>query len=57
MKLKGGQTMDDIVLGMQLMQYGLSGVFLVLILFYGVITLMMKLLLYRAEDDENRQSE
>jgi len=57
MKLKGGQTMDDIVLGMQLMQYGLSGVFLVLILFYGVITLMMKLLPYRAEDDENRQSE
>ncbi|HAA25468.1 MAG TPA: hypothetical protein DCE11_05025 [Ruminiclostridium sp.] len=49
--------MDDVVLGMQLMQYGLSGVFLVLILFYGVITLLMKALPYRAEDDENKQSQ
>lgn len=49
--------MDDVVLGMQLMQYGLSGVFLVLILFYGVITLLKKALPYRAEDDENKQSQ
>jgi len=49
--------MDDIVLGMQLMEYGLAGVFLVLILFYGVITLMMKALPYNAENEENKQSE
>jgi len=48
--------MDDIVLGVQLMEYGLSGVFLVLILFYAVITLMMKALPYKPENDENEQA-
>ena len=47
--------MDDIVLGMQLMQYGLSGVFLVLILFYAVITLLMKTLPNQPQKDENEQ--
>ena len=34
--------MSDISLGLQLMQYGLAGVFLVLILFYVLITLLVK---------------
>ncbi len=38
--------MDDIALGIQLMEYGLAGVFLVLILFYFVITALMKILPY-----------
>lgn len=48
--------MNDIALGMQLMQYGLSGVFLVLILFYAIIALLMKALPYNPKNDENEQS-
>jgi len=46
--------MNDIFLGIQLLEYGLSGVFLVLILFYAVITLMMKILPYKPENEENK---
>jgi Na+-transporting methylmalonyl-CoA/oxaloacetate decarboxylase gamma subunit len=48
--------MNDIFLGIQLLQYGLSGVFLVLILFYAIITLLMRALPYQSENDENKQS-
>ncbi|NLN63889.1 MAG: OadG family protein [Clostridiaceae bacterium] len=44
--------MSDISLGLQLMQYGLAGVFLVLILFYVLITLLVKIFPYRPENDE-----
>ncbi len=44
--------MNDIALGIRLMEYGLTGVFLVLILFYAMITLLMKILPYRAEKDK-----
>lgn len=45
--------MTDISLGLQLMEYGLAGVFIVLILFYAMITVMMKVLPYKAENKEN----
>lgn len=45
--------MNDISLGLQLMVYGLAGVFLVLILFYVMIMLMMKIFPYRPESEEN----
>lgn len=35
--------MDNVNLGLQLMGYGLTGVFMVLILFYIVIKLLLKL--------------
>ncbi|MDP3388249.1 MAG: OadG-related small transporter subunit [Eubacteriales bacterium] len=35
--------MDNVNLGLQLMGYGLAGVFMVLILFYAVIKLLLKL--------------
>lgn len=35
--------MDNVTLGLQLMAYGLIGVFMVLILFYAVIKLLLKL--------------
>jgi Na+-transporting methylmalonyl-CoA/oxaloacetate decarboxylase gamma subunit len=45
--------MTDIFLGLQLMEYGLGGVFLVLILFYAMIAVMMKVLPYKDENKEN----
>lgn len=39
-------------MGLQLMGYGLAGVFLVLILFYGMIQLMMKVFPYHPENEE-----
>jgi len=45
--------MDDIFLGIQLMEYGLAGVFLVLILFYVMIIVMMKVLPYKPENKED----
>jgi hypothetical protein len=44
--------MSEISMGLQLMGYGLIGVFLVLILFYAMILLMMKIFPYRPESDE-----
>jgi Na+-transporting methylmalonyl-CoA/oxaloacetate decarboxylase gamma subunit len=44
--------MSDISLGLQLMQYGLAGVFLVLILFYFMIKALMKLFPYQPENEE-----
>lgn len=44
--------MSDISLGFQLMGYGFPGVFLVLILFYVMITVMMKIFPYRKQSDE-----
>ncbi|NLO39492.1 MAG: OadG family protein [Ruminiclostridium sp.] len=44
--------MSDISLGLQLMGYGLVGVFVVLILFYFMILLMMKVFPYRPENEE-----
>jgi Na+-transporting methylmalonyl-CoA/oxaloacetate decarboxylase gamma subunit len=44
--------MSEISMGLQLMGYGLAGVFLVLILFYVMILLMMKIFPYRPESDE-----
>ncbi len=41
--------MDKLGLGIQLMMYGLAGVFTVLILFYGMITGLMKLFPYKPE--------
>jgi Na+-transporting methylmalonyl-CoA/oxaloacetate decarboxylase gamma subunit len=43
---------SDISLGLQLMQYGLAGVFLVLILFYILIVIMMKLFPYKSEKED-----
>ncbi len=45
--------MSDVSMGLQLMGYGLAGVFLVLILFYVMILLMMKIFPYRPESEEN----
>ncbi|MBP7175946.1 MAG: OadG family protein [Thermoclostridium sp.] len=44
--------MSEISMGLQLMAYGLAGVFVVLILFYFMIMLMMKIFPYRAENEE-----
>ena len=45
-------NMSDIMMGLQLMGYGLAGVFLVLILFYGIIRLMVKLFPYKPEEEK-----
>lgn len=45
-------AMSEISMGLQLMGYGLTGVFLVLILFYAMILLMMKIFPHRPESDE-----
>lgn len=39
--------MDEFKLGLELMGYGLSGVFMVLILFYAVIRLLVKVFPYK----------
>lgn len=44
--------MNDIQLGLQLMGYGMAGVFLVLILFYLMILLLMKIFPYNPEKEE-----
>lgn len=44
--------MNDISLGYQLMGYGLAGVFLVLILFYVLIIVLMKLFPYHPEKED-----
>lgn len=44
--------MSEISMGFELMGYGLAGVFLVLVLFYGMILLMMKIFPQRSESDE-----
>lgn len=44
--------MSDISLGLQLMEYGLAGVFLVLILFYILIIFLMKIFPYHPEEDK-----
>lgn len=43
---------SDIFLGLELMKYGLIGVFLVLILFYAVIVIMMKLFPHHPEKED-----
>ncbi|MBZ4646339.1 MAG: hypothetical protein PWR27_1297 [Petroclostridium sp.] len=45
--------MDQINLGLQLMGYGLAGVFLVLILFYAVIRLLVKIFPYNPEEEQD----
>ncbi|NLY18599.1 MAG: OadG family protein [Clostridiaceae bacterium] len=45
--------MSDLSLGLQLMEYGLAGVFLVLILFYVLIIILMKLFPYHPEKEED----
>lgn len=42
--------MDKLGLGIQLMMYGLTGVFTVLIMFYGMIVGLMKLFPYKPEE-------
>jgi len=44
--------MNDISLGYQVMVYGLAGVFLVLILFYALIGVLMKLFPYHPEKED-----
>lgn len=44
--------MNDISLGLELMGYGLAGVFLVLILFYVMIVLMVKIFPFHPESEE-----
>ncbi len=44
--------MSEISLGLQLMGYGLAGVFVVLILFYFMIVLMLKIFPYRPEKQD-----
>ena len=39
--------MDEFKLGLELMGYGLTGVFMVLILFYAVIRLLVKVFPYK----------
>ena len=46
------ERIKGISMGLQLMGYGLTGVFLVLILFYAMILLMMKIFPHRPESDE-----
>ena len=41
--------MTEFQMGLELMLYGLSGVFAVLILFYGVIKLLVKIFPYKEE--------
>lgn len=43
--------MNDIFLGVELMKYGLIGVFSVLILFYVMIMILMKIFPYREENN------
>lgn len=43
--------MDHLNLGFQLMAYGLAGVFVVLILFYIMIKLLLKIFPYKEEQD------
>ena len=42
--------MDKLGLGIQLMLYGLAGVFTVLVLFYAMIVGLMKMFPYKPED-------
>ncbi|MDK2799867.1 MAG: hypothetical protein PWP27_1078 [Clostridiales bacterium] len=44
--------MGQIDLGLQLMAYGLSGVFFVLIMFYAVIKLLDKIFPYSPEKEQ-----
>ena len=44
--------MSEISMGLQLMGYGLAGVFIVLIVFYAMILLMMKIFPHRPESEE-----
>ncbi len=41
--------MNELGLGVELMMYGLTGVFVVLILFYFVIKLLLKVFPYKEE--------
>lgn len=45
--------MSEISLGLELMKYGLLGVFSVLILFYVMIFALMKIFPYRNEENNN----
>jgi len=42
--------MSDISLGIKLMEYGLLGTFSVIILFYVIILILMKIFPYRDEE-------
>jgi len=44
--------MSDFSLGLQLMEYGLAGVFIVLILFYVIILVLMKLFPYHPDNED-----
>lgn len=46
--------MSDISLGFQLMEYGLAGVFAVLILFYLMITILMKIFPYHTGEGKSK---
>ncbi|NLM10984.1 MAG: hypothetical protein GX213_09500 [Clostridiaceae bacterium] len=45
--------MSDIALGLELMKYGLLGTFSVIVLFYLMITILMKIFPYRNEENDN----
>ncbi|NLX77070.1 MAG: hypothetical protein GXZ01_06850 [Clostridiaceae bacterium] len=45
--------MNDIYLGLELMKYGLLGTFSVIILFYVIILILMKIFPYRNEENNN----
>mgnify|MGYP000147093937 FL=1 len=45
--------MSDIYLGVKLMEYGLLGTFAVIILFYVIILVLMKIFPYRNNEESN----
>lgn len=46
----GGNIMNDINLGIQLMGFGILGTFTVLILFYFIIKILMKVFPYKSDE-------